>query len=124
MELIKPVLLNRRHEAELRVPVYNIAALIKKALGSLTSGILTQIQNDPLEAFRSNVCNYGAMAKYDACPLYQRGVCKGPQNNGVAKITISNFHPEEAHCIDVLDVSTLESLQEDVAAANARRSRR
>jgi hypothetical protein len=120
MELIKPVVINKRHEAELRIPVLTIGALIKKALGSLSASIITQISTDPVEAFRSNVCNYGAMARYDVCPLYGK-VCKGPNNNGVAKIGITNFHPDEAHCIDVLDVDTLTVLQDDVAASNARR---
>jgi hypothetical protein len=124
MELIKPVVINRRHEAELRIPVLTIGALLKRALGSLSSSIIKQISTNPVEAFRSNVCNYGTMARHEVCPLYQRGVCKGPNNHGVAKIGITNFHPEEAHCIDVLDVDTLTSLQDDVAASNARRARR
>lgn len=121
MELIKPVVINRRHEAELRIPVLSIGALIKKALGSLSSTTITQITTNPVEAFSINVCNIGSNARYETCPLYQRGVCKGPNSNGVAKIGITNFHPEEAHCIDVLDVDTLTRLQDDVAASNARR---
>ncbi|HOY46447.1 MAG TPA: hypothetical protein PKU95_02345 [Candidatus Dojkabacteria bacterium] len=108
----------------LRIPVLTIGALIKKALGFLSSSIITQISTYPIEAFRSNVCNYGVWAEHEECPLYQRGVCKGPNNNGVAKIGITKFHPDEAHCIDVLDVDTLTVLQDDVAASNARRFRR
>ena len=115
---------NRRHEAWLNLPILDMRVLLKNILGSLTTKVISEVSSNPLEAFRSHVCGTGYMRPegYPICPLYSSGVCKGPDNNGKAKIVLADFKFDEAHCVDGLNKNQLGVCQESAQQENNRRA--